>query len=195
MLLDQDFTQATHDDAPKTILRINEKKRELNEQLKSLTQARAVIALLAAFNAVVATYYYFSDAAIADVYYVVEVVLVVSVYAACAVFLPRRPGLAIGVVLGVFVFYQLIAALDDPTTLFKGWLLKAIVFYWLIRGLLAVRRLRKYEAQLIKLGVARREVELAVSQLKEISRTRQVHTARAKRGEAAGARVVGEEQG
>lgn len=175
-LLDQEFIGATHDDDPKTILRINELKLEFNDSIKKVKQGRFVIFALVLLTLVSAILGWFSnpyDATKGEI--LIEGFIFLGLYAAFGFFLPKNPTLYLALGLSVYILYQVLVAFVDPSTIFSGLLIKIIVLVGLIRGLLGAREVLEYGGQLNKLGVTRQSITAAQQSLKPIPRTPQTH--------------------
>ncbi|MEM9837085.1 MAG: hypothetical protein AAF828_11320, partial [Bacteroidota bacterium] len=85
--------------------------------------------------------------------------IALAAYCTLAYYFPKHPKLVLQIGLGLYLFYQLLVFLVDPTSLFAGVIVKVLIIGGLVRGLMAYRKIDGYLTELSYQGVLREELD------------------------------------
>lgn len=172
-LLDESLLGSSRPDwDSKTITRINDAKIELNAHLKQLKRGRLILwgmAGLSVLGIFVGSYANPYGAELSGI--LIEGLLLISVFAASALFFKRNPLLAMSVSLGVYLIFQLLTGLAFPEALARGIIVKIIIIAGLGSGIYAALEAKRYLKLLRGYGVPKGELENYFTRLEPVPKT------------------------
>ncbi|MBC6996692.1 hypothetical protein QWY85_02155 [Neolewinella lacunae] len=172
-ILDDGFQNAEPEFDPKTITRINDLKIEINDHLKKMLQGRyTLIALVALSFLAIAVTLVVGNPAVTTTDIIVEGAILVVFYAGLAFLVKYNPLLAFSLGLGLYILYQLLTGIVDPSSIVKGWLIKIVVIIALSRAIHGAVEAKKLLQKLRDMGVPRRETDIVFNELQPIPRTK-----------------------
>ncbi|MEL6863314.1 MAG: hypothetical protein AAFP19_02795 [Bacteroidota bacterium] len=172
-ILDDQFNldQATIK-TPEEVKNINLIKLEVNESIGHIRGGQKALFFLCCFVVfgLIVQLSYSSAYGINKEEAIIEGLILFSVYLSCALFVPRRPKLCLILGMAFYTFVIFLSALVDVANIYRGILVKLVIFFYLVKAIQASIQLEKKLLQLRQLGVPYEEIELA-KKLKEMPRT------------------------
>lgn len=145
--------KGTDDEKNKFHYRIKLKTDVVKDAEKKVRNVRTLLFVLAALNIVLGFFFIFildSGLTFADG---VGFLISALVFIGCAIWVNKQPLMGVLAAFGFYLFLQVLGAIIDPTTIFKGIILKIIIIGVFIKGVNSARDAKKYKEQLAEMGV------------------------------------------
>ena len=144
--------RGTQGQMKKFMWNIHNKKKLLEEHRKSVNGARNVLYFLAGLNLLIGVLVGVFQS---DIPMLIGGVLAGSIYFALGLWSKKQPFIALLSGFFVYIVFIVIAAIDDPTTLFKGLIFKALFIGAFIYGYKGAKDAKNLEAELESIKKAR----------------------------------------
>lgn len=173
-LLDENFAQpdlSQLDNA--TIVKINDAKIQMQEDLDHVKAGRVVLFVLAGLIlfSLAANFftgaYEFVDWRLAAI----ESVIMIAIYVVLGILVPRNPLTCLAAGAAVYAAITLIYGYILPETLTSGLFIKIAVIYAFFRGINGAMSLRKTSQRLRGFGVPEQDIQTAIRKMTPLKRT------------------------
>ncbi len=167
-ILDEDFQHQplVYDRA--TVLKINSLKTRVNFGLKELRKAKILLVVLVILS-IISIGYTAIMRPINTTEAVVEGVFLAIIYLVAALRLGKSPTRWLYSVVIIFSVYWLLTILVDVSYIYRGILLKGVVYYYLIKGLEGAKDVESGLGELRAIGVSALELA-AVEDLEDLEK-------------------------
>jgi ribosomal protein L37E len=129
----------------KFIWNVHNKKKLLEDQKKAINKARNILYILAGINLVFGT---ILGLVKSDIPTLIVCVIAAGIYFALGQWSKKQPFPAILSGLFVYIVFNVIAAIADPTTLYQGLIWKVVIISGFIYGYKGVKDSKALEAEL-----------------------------------------------
>ncbi|PHI21459.1 hypothetical protein CEQ90_03415 [Lewinellaceae bacterium SD302] len=171
-ILDENLTVEYRKYDSQTIVRINDAKIQLGEDLNNIITGRTTLFALFGLN-VLGLFVGMITDEYGDLFVgtVLEFVVLGCFYLLLGYLVPRRPLLYLALGVGLYVLVLIGNAIIMSETIFVGFFVKIAVFYGFFRGISGALSLRRTKERLSSLGVPEEEIKQAIRTLKPIPRT------------------------
>lgn len=120
------------------------KQDVIEDAKKKLKNVKIVLYIMAGVN-VIALFYYFYNNAMAEV---IGSIVGACVFIACALWVNKKPLIAVLSAFGFWLLLQVLSAFLEPGTIIQGLLLKIIVVSIFIKGIKSAKDYKNYTAKI-----------------------------------------------
>lgn len=145
--------RGTDEEKNKFLHRIKLKKDVVKDAEKKIKSVKTMLYILAGLNVVIGLFFVFGSNAYLNFADGIGFLIAGLVFIGCAIWVNKQPLMGVLAAFGFYLFIQVLGAIVDPTTIFKGIILKIIIIGVFIKGVNSARDAKKYKEQLSEMGV------------------------------------------